>query len=335
MARFSNNDRDKYVRLENPLEQTFKIASLPSSALKKCMADSSLLTEIIIQKYLYHLPFHRIIQKFRDSGFIISNSTIGDWFAATCVKIRPLYDKLKEDILTSDYIQVDETTLPVISDEKNRAVKGYVWVVRNAVDGDVFFHYANGSRSQSTAKALLGEFRGAIQSDGYNAYDQFDKMPGKITLGCMAHARRKFTEGLDENRKIATEALVFFSKLYEIEKEIRENSLLDYTQIKQIRQEKSYPILIMFEKWMVDNYSKVLDSSRIGRAINYTYSLLPKLSRYVLNGKYNIDNNLIENTIRPLCIGRKNFLLSKAFDNKNYPKYPIIQSGDNIMPIIQ
>ena len=164
------------LQIENPYEQTFKVASLPSVPLKKCMAGSSLLTEIIIQKYLYHLPFHRIIQKFKDSGFVISNSTIGDWFAATCVKLRPLYDILKEDILSTDYIQVDETTLPVISDEKSRAVKGYVWVVRNAVDGDVFFHYTNGSRSQSTARALLGEFRGAIQSDGYNAYEQFDKI---------------------------------------------------------------------------------------------------------------------------------------------------------------
>ena len=150
--------RPKYVlksqlQIENPYEQTFKVASLPSVPLKKCMAGSSLLTEIIIQKYLYHLPFHRIIQKFKDSGFVISNSTIGDWFAATCVKLRPLYDMIKEDILSTDYIQVDETTLPVISDEKSRAVKGYVWVVRNAVDGDVFFHYTNGSRSQSTARA--------------------------------------------------------------------------------------------------------------------------------------------------------------------------------------
>ena len=97
-----------------------------------------------------------------------SDSTIGDWFRAGCERLRPLYDALRQEVMSCDYIQVDESTLPVVSDEKRRAVKGYVWVVRNAVQGEVFFHYASGSRSHTTAKALLGGFRGAIQSDGYS-----------------------------------------------------------------------------------------------------------------------------------------------------------------------
>ena len=190
----------------------------------------------------------------------------------------------------------------------------YVWAVRNPVQGDVFFHYASGSRSHTTAKALLGGFRGAIQSDGYSAYEQFENSAGKVVLGCMAHARRKFTEALDENRTLATQGLYFFSKLYEVEKDAREQQW-SYEQIKLKRTEVSYPILQTFEKWMEDNYRRVLESSRVGKAISYTYSLLPRLSRYVLDGRYQIDNNLCENVIRPLAIGRKNYLFCKNDDS--------------------
>ena len=295
------------LQIENPEQQTFIIAPLTSGPLPKCMASSSLLTEIILQKFLYHLPFYRVIQKFKEMNFIISDSTIGDWYAATCVKLKPIYDLLKKQILECDYIQVDESTLPVIDNEKKRAVKGYVWVVRNAVSGDTFFHYADGSRSQATAKALLGPFRGAIQSDGYNAYDQFEGVAGKLTLGCAAHVRRKFTEALSEDRTRASQALVLIGKLYEIEKKAKEEGISP-EELTIIRKEQAYPIIQTFEKWLIDNYSKVLKQSNIGKAISYAYSILPRLSRYVLDGRYHLDNNLVENAIRPLAIGRKNYL---------------------------
>ena len=110
----------------------------------------------------YHLPFYRVIQKFKESNFIVSDSTIGDWYAATCVKLKPLYNLLKTKVLSCDYIQVDESTLPVIDNEKKRAVKGYVWVVRNAVSGEVFFYYKDGARTHDAAKILLKGYKGAI-----------------------------------------------------------------------------------------------------------------------------------------------------------------------------
>ncbi len=311
--------RPKYVlkshlQIKNPEQQTFIVATLPESPIKKSLVSPSLLAHIIQQKYQYHMPFYRVVQQFKDIGFTVSDSTIGDWFRAGCERLRPLYDLLRAEVMSCDYVQVDESTLPVVSDEKKRAVKGYVWVVRNAVEGDVFFYYAQGSRSAAVAKSLLGGFRGAIQSDGYAAYEQFEDVPGKMVLGCMAHARRKFTEALDENATLASQGLYFFSKLYELEKASREESW-DYDKIKEQRTEVSYPILQQFEKWMEDNYKKVLESSRIGKAISYTYSLFPRLSRYVLDGRYQIDNNLCENVIRPLAIGRKNYLFCKNDDS--------------------
>jgi transposase len=286
---------------------TILIAKLPDSPIHKCMADTSLLTEIIIQKYLYHLPFHRQIARFTDLGVRISSSTVGDWFSQSCELLKPLYDLLRRRVLSTDYIQVDESTLPVIDNKKRRAVKGYLWVVRNPDNGEVFFHYDRGSRSEKTAMVLLHGFKGAIQSDGYQVYKRFEALDGKLMLGCWAHARRKFDEALAENKKLATEALVQIQSLYAVEREADEMEATN-EQRKELRRTKSYPILVTFEKWLYDNYKNLLPQSRTAKAISYTYSLFPKLSRYHLDGRYRIDNNLVENAIRPLAIGRKNYL---------------------------
>jgi hypothetical protein len=232
---------------------------------------------------------------------------VGDWFSQSCELLRPLYDHLRRRVLSTDYIQVDESTIPVIDNEKKRAVKGYLWVVRNPDNGEVFFHYDRGSRSEKTAMLLLHGFKGAIQSDGYQVYKRFEALEGKLMLGCWAHARRKFDEALAENKKLANEALLQIQSLYAVEREADETGATP-EQRKELRRTKAYPILVTFEKWLYDNYKALLPQSRTAKAISYTYSLFPKLSRYHLDGRYRIDNNLVENAIRPLAIGRKNYL---------------------------
>ncbi len=301
--------KNQLTELEDEREKrpSVVIAPLPDSPIHKCMADTTLLTEIIIQKYLYHLPFHRQIARFGDLGVRISSSTVGDWFSQSCELLRPLYDHLRRRVLSTDYIQVDESTLPVIDNEKRRAVKGYLWVVRNPDNGEVFFHYDRGSRSEKTALVLLHGFNGAIQSDGYQVYNRFEVLDGKLMLGCWAHARRKFDEALAENKKLATEALLQIQSLYAIEREADEMGAT-VEQRGELRSTKAYPLLVTFEKWLYDNYTTLLPQSRTAKAISYTYSIFPKLSRYHLNGRYRLDNNLVENAIRPLAIGRKNYL---------------------------
>ena len=301
--------KNQLTELEDEREKrpSVVIAPLPDSPIHKCMADTTLLTEIIIQKYLYHLPFHRQIARFGDLGVRISSSTVGDWFSQSCELLRPLYDHLRRRVLSTDYIQVDESTLPVIDNEKRRAVKGYLWVVRNPDNGEVFFHYDRGSRSEKTALVLLHGFNGAIQSDGYQVYNRFEVLDGKLMLGCWAHARRKFDEALAENKKLATEALLQIQSLYAIEREADEMGAT-VEQRGELRRTKAYPLLVTFEKWLYDNYTTLLPQSRTAKAISYTYSIFPKLSRYHLNGRYRLDNNLVENAIRPLAIGRKNYL---------------------------
>lgn len=304
--------RHKYVlksniQIKSPERKAFEIAPMPLAPVDKCIAGASVLADIILDKFMYHLPFYRVIQKYRESGIVLNDSTMNGWFSATCERIKPLYDILKSEILSSDYIQVDESTIPVIDNEKHRTVKGYMWCVRDALHGSVCFSYDFGSRSKATAHKLLLGYHGNVQVDGYNVYDDFEKIEGLTLYGCWAHARRKFVEALDEDNQKATQGLVYINKLYHIES-VADDMKLTADQRKDKRKTEAYPIICEFEKWLGDTWLKVLPSSRIGKAIQYNYTLLPRLARYVNEGSINIDNNLIENAIRPLAIGRKNYL---------------------------
>lgn len=290
-----------------PEEREILIAPLPLQPVFRCLAGASVLTDIIIGKFMYHLPFYRQIQQYKEAGIVISDSTMGEWYEAAVERLKLLYDLLRKQILQSEYVQVDESVVPVIDNEKHKARKGYEWCVRDGLSGDVMFYYDRGSRGGKVARELLGDYKGNAQTDGYEGYDQFEPLEGITMYGCWAHTRRKFVDALETDRKHATEAIVYIRKLYEVESKADEANLSP-DERKAKRLEISYPTIQVFEKWMLDTYPTVLPKSKIGMAISYTYTLLPRLSRYVNDGRINIDNNLIENAIRPLALGRKNWL---------------------------
>ena len=292
---------------KTPEDRRIICARLPLAPVNRCMAGASVLADIIIGKFMYHLPFYRQIQQYKESGITISDSTMGGWYEAAVEKLKLLYDILRQHILQSDYIQIDESFLPVIDSEKHKARKGYEWCVRDAIRGAVMFYYDRGSRVGKVAREILGAYKGAVQCDGYDAYDQFEKNDNITVYGCWAHARRKFVDALNENNRLATEALCFIRKIYKVESDA-DKAGLNADERKEQRLKISYPTIRLFETWMKETYLKVLPNSKMGDAIEYTYSLLPRLSRYVNDGRINIDNNLIENAIRPLALGRKNYL---------------------------
>lgn len=295
--------------------KSIRIASLPDDLpLKKSNADASLLVDIELGKYLYHLPFHRIIAIYKQLGVSIPASTMNGWHKDTCDLLRALYDRLKEIVLSSDYIQVDESTIPVINNEKQKAVKAYLWVVRSVIDKLVFFHYDNGSRAKKVVVELLRDFKGAVQSDGYGAYHIYENKKGVLLLGCWAHARRKFEEARQEDKSGAEYALGQISLLYKVET-MADDQNLDDQQRAELRRRLAYPILQAFEKWIESYYPKALPTGRMGRALKYTYSIYRRLVRYHLDGKYKLDNNLIENSIRGMAIGRKNYLFCGNHDS--------------------
>ena len=292
---------------KTPEDRRIICARLPLTPVNRCMAGASVLADIIIGKFMYHLPFYRQIQQYKESGITISDSTMGGWYEAAVEKLKLLYDILRQHILQSEYIQIDESVLPVIDSEKHKARKGYEWCVRDAIRGAVMFYYDRGSRGGKVAREILGAYKGAVQCDGYDAYDPFPPNDNITVYGCWAHARRKFVDALNENNRLATEALCFIRKIYKVESDANKAGL-NADERKEQRLKISYPTIRLFETWMKETYLKVLPNSKMGDALEYTYSLLPRLSRYVNDGRIHIDNNLIENAIRPLALGRKNYL---------------------------
>lgn len=280
---------------------------LPKAAIDKGMAGATLLAAIILDKYLYHMPFHRQIDRYRQYGLRLPAATVSGWYEAAVDSLHLLYRLLREKVMASQYIQTDESTVPVVDNDRHRTRKGYQWCVRDGITGALFFWYDRGSRSKNTARELLGGYRGTFQSDGYEAYDQFCGIAGVRGAACWAHVRRKFVEALREDRSLATEAIRMIGQLYAVEKEA-DAAAMTPEQRALLRKQKAYPVIVMIEKWCFHTYPSVLAKSLLGKAIAYTYSLIERLGVYIYDGRVNIDNNLIENAIRPLALGRKNWL---------------------------
>ena len=301
--------RHKYALKDKSQHQEKQIitAAMPALPIAKSYAGASVLADIIIDKYVNHLPFYRQIQMFKQQGISIAPATINDWFQDVADLMRPTYYRLKELILNSDYIQSDETTIPIINNEKHTTIKGYIWMIRAVMGNLVFFHYDHGSRAQKVALQLFKDYQGVIQTDGYAVYDIYENKKGVLPIGCWAHARRKFEEALSEDKARASYALEQIGLLYDVERRADQGTL-SFDERAELRSRLSYPILVAFEKWLYNELPKVLPKGRIGKAIRYTYNIYHKLSRYHLDGRLKIDNNLGENAIRPIALGRKNWL---------------------------
>jgi len=275
----------------------------------KGLPGASLLAEILLQKYEYHVPFYRQVRQFKHLGLDIAETTLNGWFKPVSELLKPLYEVLKTEVIDSGYIQVDETTLPVIDKEKRKAAKEYLWTVRSVMKNMVFFHYDYGSRSMKTVTTLLGNYCGHLQSDGYKAYDVFNDNDHVVQVACMAHIRRKFEAALKENQVLAEFALSQIQLLYRLERKADQENISSEERAV-MRQQFARPIIESLEVWMEKTYPTVLPKSDIGKAIGYAYGLWNRMKNYLNDGCVKIDNNLIENAIRPIALSRKNFLFA-------------------------
>lgn len=298
--------RPKYAK---PQGEGIVIAELPARPIDKGIAGPGLLAQIIIDKYTDHLPIHRQIQRFEREGIKLSSSTLTDWISGTCTLLEPLYDALKIKVLSAEYLQADETPIKVLDkDKKGTTHRGYHWVYHAPNERLVLFDYREG-RGREGPHEILKNFKGHLQTDGYAVYEDFERKSGITLFHCMAHARRKFDEAKDNDLVRASYALAEIQKLYAIERQAREENL-SRAERYLIRHEKSLPILSGLKSWMMENYKAVLPKSTIGQALHYSLERFDKLMLYTTDGKLEIDNNLIENAIRPVAIGRKNYLFA-------------------------
>ena len=297
--------RPKYARKNG---EGVAIASLPTRPIDKGIPGPGLLAQITIDKYTDHIPVHRQQQRLEREGIKLPNSTITDWIGSTCALLDPLYEALKREVLSSNYLQVDETPIKVLDkNKKGTTHRGYHWVYHAPLKRMVLFDYREGRGREGPEECLDG-FTGWVQSDGYAVYELLDSK--RITLlNCMAHGRRKFDEAKDNDFARASYVLTEMQKAYLIEREAREKGL-SHEERFRLRQEKSVPILAGLKSWMIENYKAVIPKSPIGQALHYCLERWDKLMLYTTNGMLEIDNNLVENAIRPVAIGRKNYLFA-------------------------
>lgn len=216
-----------------------------------------------------------------------------------------------EDTKSQGYLQADETPIKVIDkNKKGTAHQGYYWVYHTPMDKTVFFDYQPG-RGAKAAENVLSDFEGYLQTDGYAVYDRIGKREGVTHLNCWAHARREFDRARDNDKARAEKALAYIQQLYAAEALAREEKM-EPSQRKELRLEKSLPIINEFGKWMVEELKNhhILPKSQIGKAFRYSLGRWGQLGAYLYDGILEMDNNLVENAIRPVALGRKNYLFA-------------------------
>lgn len=305
--------RPKYVVPVSVTDNTVITASLPGRLLEKCMAGEGLLAQIIIDKYADHLPLHRQLQRFQRAGVTIAQPTICGWVKLVLMNLVALYDLHKQYVLASHYLHVDETTIQVLDeDKKGKTHRGYYWLYHNSGKKLVLFDYRPG-RGPDGPDNILKDFQGYLQTDGYVVYEDFEKRPGIILMGCMSHARRKFIDALANDKDRSEYALVMFGQLYALERRI-ENEGLTKEEALKLRQEEAVPVLKELKEWILAEYPKVLRTSPIGAGMAYFLKRWDKLIVYTTDASLKIDNNPVENAVRPVAIGRKNYLFAGSHD---------------------
>lgn len=225
-------------------------------------------------------------------------------------QLKPLWELLRLIVFSHKYLQADESPIKVLDrDHKNGIHTGYMWLYHAPVDRLVLFDYRKG-RDSSGPREMLAGFRGILQTDGYAVYDSLYGNHSDIVLTfCMAHSRRYFVNALKDEEKQANYVLDEMQQLYALEQRMREQNL-DWEQRTQERKKEARPVLDRLENWLKENQYKYRPKSPMGKAIDYTLPRWTGLSAYVLHGQMEIDNNWIENAVRPLAIGRKAFLFA-------------------------
>ncbi len=268
-----------------------------------------------MEKFVDHLPIYRQIERFKREGVKIPASTIDSWITQTADLITPLYNQLKKLVLNQGYLQVDETPIKVL-DHKNKKGKthqGDHWVYNAPLQNAVFYDYQQGRGREGPMK-LLENFKGYLQTDGYSVYDWFAKQPGVTHVACMAHARRKFEQALAYDSEKAGAVMQKIQGLYAIERQAREMGLTTVKR-KELRLDQSLPLMNQLGKLIAEMNKTAVPKSPMGVALNYAIQRWDNLLNYLYDGSLEIDNNWVENAIRPNALGRKNYLFAGSHED--------------------
>lgn len=288
-------------------------ATMPPQPIPKSMASPSTLAHVAISKYADHLPLYRQEAMWSRSGIDLDRGTLASWMIRAGDLVQPLVNLLLEDIKESEVVGCDETTVQVLKEkDKKPTAPGYVWVLSRAGPGrrGIIFEY-DPSRSGRVAQRLLVDFKGVVVTDGFDGYRKLVDF-GIKRAGCWAHVRRKFVEALEIEGKsgrstVAAQAIALIGKLYDIERRAKE---LDANARLHLRVAESALIISDIDAMLSAEMVRVAPKSPTGRALSYLRGQWPGLQIFLKDGRVPIDNNAVENAIRPFTLGRKNWLFS-------------------------
>ena len=304
-------------------------AALPAQPIDKGIAAPGLISHVAVGKYLDHQPLYRQEAQFERMGVAIPRSTMAGWFGELEVLIDPLVGRLIEKLVAERVLHADETPVPVLDPGAGKTATGYLWAYRSgpwSALQAVAFDFAM-SRASEWPTRLLAPFTGTLVVDGYSGYNAVLRRPEIIEAACMAHARRPFYEiAQATGSPIAQNALIEITKLYVIERAVKH---LPPEKRAGERQARAGPILAEFKRWLDKTYAKSPPKSAIGKALAYSIHRWPALIRYLDDGWLNIDNNPVENVIRAIGLGRKNWLFagSEAGGRRAAQFYTLIESA--------
>jgi len=289
--------------------QTLVQAPVPAHIIDKGIPTAGLLAHVLVAKYADHLPLYRQSGIFGRAGLTIPDATLAQWVGMCGVQLQPLVAALREELLKQDVLHADETPVPMLKPGNGKTHRAYLWSygsTRFAAMKAVVFDFAE-SRGGRHAEAFLGNWRGTLVCDDFSGYKALFTR-GVTEAGCMAHARRKFHElWANHSSQIAEEALQLFGVLYDIESEVKG---VQTDQRQAIRQQKGQPAADTLHAWLLAQRERVPDGSAIAKAIDYSLGRWGPLTRYLQDGAVPVDNNWVENQIRPIALGRNNWLFA-------------------------
>lgn len=280
--------------------------------IDKCMAESGLLAHIIVEKYEHHSPLYRQELKFERAGVEISRKTMAGWMIKSAEVLKPLYERMQEEILSYDIVLNDDTPVDMLNPGYGQTKTTRLWCSVGAKDYKYVMYNFTTNRSREGPMAFFKGYKGHLMTDDYAGYDALLREEKDIRhLGCWTHVRRYFKKAQDSCPKAASEMLVLIARLYKIEQSIKYKG---FEERLKVRQKKSRPELARILLWLRKNKKTFLRKSPINQAIQHALNIRDRLTHYTKDGRLPIDNNLAENAIRQIALGRKNWLFLGSED---------------------
>ena len=273
--------------------------------IDKCLAESGLLAHIITEKYEHHTPLYRQELKFERQHIELSRQTMAGWMVKCADVLKPLYERMREEILTYDIVLNDDTPVEMLDPGMGRTKTTRLWCTVGGGDFKyTMYNFTLGRGREGPCEFFKG-YKGKFVSDAYGGYEELFRTEDIVNIGCWTHARRYFKQAQETNPRAATEILMLIARLYKIEEKIKR---VDADERLRARRKESRPELARILLWLRRNQHAHLPQSAMNQAIEYTLKIRRRLTRYTKDGRLPIDNNLAENAIRPIALGRKNWM---------------------------